>query len=135
MYLRRLSAEARNLTVLKYPQMTREKISTSIILKVRSVIKHDRCPRYSTPEDMAKSVPAPFSLATCKAANVPFNAYLKKKKKLEIIFFLLPVFKMTATDLFSSQLSQPQVPERARLTLLKGNKTVQKQKKKTCKRC
>lgn len=37
---------------------------------------------------------------------------------------------MTATDLFSSQLSQPQVPERARLTLLKGNKTVQKQKKK-----
>lgn len=86
MYLRRLSAEARNLTVLKYPQMTREKISTSIILKVRSVIKHDRCPRYSTPEDMAKSVPAPFSLATCKAANVPFNAYFKKKKPRNNIF-------------------------------------------------
>lgn len=56
--------------------------------------------------------------------------HILKKKNLEIIFFLLPVFKMTATDLFSSQLSQPQVPERARLTLLKGNKTVQKQKKK-----
>lgn len=75
MCLWRLSTDTRNLTVLKYPQMTREKISTSIILKVRSIIKHDRCPHYSTLEDMAKFILTPFSLATCKVANVPFNTF------------------------------------------------------------
>lgn len=63
----------RDPTELKYPQMTREKISTSIIVKVRSIIKHDRCPHYSTLEDMAKFVLTPFALATFKAANVPSN--------------------------------------------------------------
>lgn len=73
MYLWGLCTSTRNLTVLKYPPMTREKISTSIILKVRHIIKHDRCPHHSTLEDMAKFILTPFALATCKTADVSFN--------------------------------------------------------------
>lgn len=75
MYLWRLNADTKNLTVLKYPPMTREKISTSIILKVRNIIKHDRCPRYSTLKDKAKFVPTPIALDSCKTASVLFNFF------------------------------------------------------------
>jgi len=64
---------------------------------------------------MAKLILTPFSPATRKAANVPFNTFFLLLKARNNNLFS-PYCQVTLNDLFSSQLSQHQVEETARFT-------------------